>query len=363
VRKLIYALFAAALMLAACGSDTGAVPNTTGPSAPATIGTSDTTPTTRTVASSIAPAPTTTGTVPSSVTAVTEVPPILVSTADGVDLWTGAAQQALVEGTPSRVSFRFADGTLVYQESNNYYIDASPVMILRPGADPEMLVEPNGVSPILWGVGEIEGHPVLVYERWPLPCGLDDSLAVCEGRLMALDLLDSTERDLGAFSAPGYALGPSEVENGIVLNYNSGAEIGELGTFWLRDLDGNHIDNPVCARAVECSLPIRMFGALSPGAATLAYVLDRTEVGTETEYEVVDRTYGIVEYETGRVILSVELDTEGTLAWLDFNGRYGLVSVSQSDGLITYLISEDGTVNTLNLGGTATFPDHSVSRS
>jgi hypothetical protein len=106
-----------------------------------------------------------------------------------------------------------------------------------------------------------------------------------------------------------------------------------------------------------------MFGALSPGAATLAYVLDRTEVGTETEYEVVDRTYGIVEYETGRVILSVELDTEGTLAWLDFNGRYGLVSVSQSDGLITYLISEDGTVNTLNLGGTATFPDHSASRS
>lgn len=219
-----------------------------------------------------------------------------------------------------------------------------------------MLVALDGTDPILWGVGEIDGNSVVVYERWPDPCGWDESLPACEGRLLALTLKEGMERDLGAFSAPGYALGPSEVTGGIVLSYNSGAEIGELGTFRLSDLDGNRLDNPVCISAADCSQPMRMLGALSPEATEMAFVLDRMTPATETEYEIIDRRYGVVDVLTGESTKTVELDATGRVAWLDFNGEHGLVSVSKGETTFAYVISEAGAIDTVSLGGIATFP-------
>jgi len=230
-------------------------------------------------------------------------------------------------------------------------------MIVRPGTDPVVLVAADGVEPTLWGVGEIGGDSVVVYERWPDPCGGDESLPTCEGRLLALDLTEDMETDLGAFSAPGYALGPSEVHGGIVLNFNSGAEIGDLGTLLLHDLDGSLLDNPICIDAVDCSQPMWALGALSPGGTELAYVLDRMEPGTETEYELVDRRYGVVDVDTGQAITTVDLDATGEVVWLDFNGEQGLVSVSEDEAIIAYVISEDGGVDPASRGGIATFPE------
>lgn len=298
---------------------------------------------------------------PSTVTTTTgaAVQQLLVGTTDGVMLWTDGVFEPLVQAMPCRVAFQFADGTVVYQESRyrSHDGDAAPVMVLGPGTDPEVLVAADGVEPTLWGVGEIDDSPVVVYERWPDPCGWDESLPACEGRLLALDLTDNTVTDLGAFSAPGYALGPSEVRSGIVLNYNSGAEIGDVGTFLLHDLDGSFLDNPICIHAVDCSQPMRVLGALSQEGTELAYVLDRMEPTTEFEYELVDRSYGVVDVHTGQEIVAVDLVAIGKLAWLDFNGEQGLVSVSEGETIVAYLISEAGGVDPASRGGIATFPE------
>jgi len=58
---------------------------------------------------------------------------------------------------------------------------------------------------------------------------------------------------------------------------------------------------------------------------------------------------------TGKAIVSVELASEGRVAWLDSDGVHGVVSVSHDDGTI-YLMGKDGTVTPLTLGGAATFP-------
>ena len=255
-----------ALVLAACGGGTDPISVITQePTATQPVVISTPTPPTVSAAttSTSGTAPTTTSMVTTTDTALQR---LVVGTADGVMLWSAGIFEPLIESMPCRVAFQFRDGTLVYQESRHRFHDgdAVPVMIARPGGDSEVLVALDGTDPILWGVGEIDGNSVVVYERWPDPCGWDESLPACEGRLLALTLKEGMERDLGAFSAPGYALGPSEVTGGIVLSYNSGAEIGEVGTFRLSDLDGNRLDNPVCISAADCSQPMRMLGALSP---------------------------------------------------------------------------------------------------
>lgn len=273
-------------------------------------------------------------------------PPLVVANTAGVTYVTNGTAEVLVDGS-TRVAFQLGEGILVYEPVMGA---SSPVMVLGQGGEPEELVGTEGVIPRLWGVGEIDGNPVVIYERWPHPCGYE-SQPECEGRLLAIDLRDGAERDLGAFSAPGYALGPAAIEGGIILVYNSGAEIGEIGSFWLSDLEGNPLDNPVCLTAVDCDQPSRMLGALGPGGKRLAYVLDRMQLGTEVEYEFVDRSYGVVDLQTGEPVITVELDVEGGVAWLDFDGERGVVSVGNN----VYLVHADGVVDPLNVDGIATF--------
>ena len=95
--------------------------------------------------------------------------------------------------------------------------------------------------------------------------------------------------------------------------------------------------------------------ALSRDAERIAYVLDQMTESDEFEYETVGRSFGIVQRNTGEILLTVELEQPGRLAWLDFNGEDGLVSVSHEDAVLTYLIDADGRVAPINLGGITTF--------
>jgi hypothetical protein len=284
-------------------------------------------------------------------------PPIVIASAAGITLLADGAPEVLVDVPSVRVAFRLSEGTVVYQREGAFRDEhPAPVMIVEPGGEPVELVGTDGVRPVLWGVGEVGGSSVALYERWPVPCGGQDSLPECRGPLVALSLDDGSEQELAGFSAPGYGLGPSAIEGGIVLVYNTGAEIGELGSFRLTDLRGNSIGNPACESAVDCSQPMRMLGALAPGGQNLAYVLDRMTPGEDVEYESVDRTYGVVDIETGQQLVSVDLDVGGSVAWLDFNGEQALVSARNDAGDVTpYLVDSDGAVGPLAFDGVATF--------
>jgi hypothetical protein len=165
-------------------------------------------------------------------------------------------------------------------------------------------------------------------------------------------LRDGAERDLGGLGAPAYTLGPATIEGGLILVHNSGAEFGEIGSFWLSDLEGNPVENPVCLTAIVCDQPSQLLGALGPRGKRLAYVLDRMQPGTESEYEIVDRSYGVVDLQSGVPVIKVELDVQGGVAWLDFDGERGVISMGDS----VYLVHADGTVDPLNVDGIATFP-------
>lgn len=348
LRQLEKWLIVLAVGVASCSGEAEA-PASIASTAPTSISTTGASPTSTTASTTIAPpAGSTTATPPTSAPTTSETPrpPLVVANADGVTFWTNGTTEVLVDG-PTRVAFRLGAGTVVYQPVTDAN---SPVMVLQPGDKPKQLAGTEGVIQRLWGVGEIGGDPVVIYERWPVPCGYE-SLPECIGPLLALNLEDGSERDLGAFSAPAYALGPAGIEDEIVLVYNSGAEIGEIGGFQLLDLEGNTLENPACRYAVDCDQPIKMLGALSPGGERLAYVLDRMKAGTEVEYEFVDRSYGVVDLGTGEPILSVELNVEGSVAWLDFDGEHGVVSVGHN----VYLVDADGVVDPLNVDGVATF--------
>ncbi len=352
-------LVSGAVLFAACGT-AGQGPASTESAvngSATTAATTTTEPATTTRTTATAATRTTATTAESPPTAEATGPSLVVATEEGVFLWSDGNTQVLVDGASTRVAFQFGDGAVVYQESRHGYHDEdqAPVMIREEGADSRVVIGTDRTSPVLWGVGEIEGSPVAIYERWPVPCGGGESEPECIGPLMAFDLRDGSERDLGAFSAPGYALGPSGAEGGIALTYNSGAEIGDIGTFRLAEVDGDPIDNPVCLNAVDCSQPLRMIGALSRDAERIAYVLDQMTESDEFEYETVGRSFGIVQRNTGEILLTVELEQPGRLAWLDFNGEDGLVSVSHEDAVLTYLIDADGRVTPINLGGITTF--------
>lgn len=354
--RAMFLLLVSSLAVASCGAgESGA---TTQPEVRTTTSTTTTTSlqTTTILQTTTMRTLITTTTVSSAPTPEAARPSLVVATEEGILLWREGSTEVLVDDVPTRVAFRLDDGTVVYQESRSRYHDEDqvPIMIRDQGAESRVLVGTDGVSPVLWGVGEVEGSPTVIYESWPVPCGRESD-PECIGPLVALDLLDGSMRDLGPFSAPGCALGPSGMEGGIVLAYNSGAEIGEVGTFRLLDLEGNQIDNPVCLTAVDCTQPLRMIGAVSPGAERVAYVLDRMKESDELDYEIVDRRYGVVEFDTGNVLLTVELEAQGRLAWLDFSGDDGLVAVGREDGILTYLIGEDGGVEPAMVGGIATF--------
>ncbi len=288
--------------------------------------------------------------------ATADRPPLVVAGADGVTLWANGAPEVLVDGPPTRVAYRLATGTVIYQEEGqDDYDRPAPLMRVEPGGEPTVLVGTEGVRPVLWGTGDIDGNPVAVYERWPVPCEGDDS-SPCEGRLLAIDPSNGSEVDLGAFSAPAFALGPSGVAGGIVLVYNSGAEIGDIGSFSLLDIGGTALENPVCKLAVDCDRPMRMLGALSPEGERVAYVLDRMKVGTDVEYDFVDRSFGVVDRATGKELLSIELEGEGEVAWLDFDGEHASISVRHDAEMIAYLVGPDGAVEPLTVSGVATLP-------
>lgn len=137
-------------------------------------------------------------------------PSLVISGPEGVYRWQGGRTAPLVDGA-GRVAFALDDGSVVYQlQSTSPWPDMEPIMLRTADGASRELVGTDGIAPRLWGVGEIDGNPQVVFEPWPVPCPSSEH-ETCEGPLLSRDLATGTTWDLHAFGAPGYGLGLSGV--------------------------------------------------------------------------------------------------------------------------------------------------------